>query len=305
MTEAEGEDRGGTEVTIGEFARISRLSPKALRLYDSTGLLPPVRVDPATGARRYRRDQLGRARLVAALRQVGIPLAEIASALAEEGSLGAERIAAFWAEAEAEHAARRRLVSSLIDRLRGGEESASRAYAVGLRSLPDRSVLTQTRHVHVEGLSAMREEFVATFRQAGIPQLGGVLGAPFTVYYGEVSADSDGPIEWCWPVPDKQAEELAARLPDLTLRTDPAHQEAYVHYGATTQLHAARIGLAVQSLLAWAHDQDRRGSGGMRLVYLSPGDGAGVDCDVALPLLRKGDRPDTEPRPSRGADALR
>jgi DNA-binding transcriptional MerR regulator len=283
MTEA---DDAGDEVTIGEFARLSRLAPKALRLYDQAGVLEPARIDPMSGARRYRRGQLGRARLVAALRQVGIPLTEVGSALAEEGSLGAERIAAYWAEAEAEHAARRRLVSLLIDRLRGNTESASTVYAVGLRALPDRSVLTQTRHVHVDGLTTAREEFAGAFLQAGVPRLGGVFGAPFTVYYGEVSLDSDGPIEWCWPVADREAEQLAARFPDLTLRTDPAHQEAYVRYGAT-QLHAARISLAAQSLLTWAKDQDRRGVGGIRLVYPSPGDASEADCDVALPLLRK------------------
>jgi hypothetical protein len=31
------------------------------------------------------------------------------------------------------------------------------------------------------------------------------------------------PVEWCWPVPDDQANEIAARFPDLTLRTEPAH----------------------------------------------------------------------------------
>jgi PPM family protein phosphatase len=32
-------------MSIGEFARQSRLSPKALRLYDGLGLLSPARVD--------------------------------------------------------------------------------------------------------------------------------------------------------------------------------------------------------------------------------------------------------------------
>jgi DNA-binding transcriptional MerR regulator len=288
MTEAD-------EVSIGDFARLSRLSPKALRLYDRAGLLEPARVDPATGSRHYGRDQLERARLVASLRQVGIPLTEIKSALTAEDGLGADRIAAFWAEAEAEHAARRRLVGALIERLRGNESATSMAYAVALRTMPDRSVLTQTRHAHVDELTNVREEFVGGFRRAGIKPLGGALGAPFTVYYGEVSADSDGPIEWCWPVADTEAEQLAARLPDLTLRTDPAHQEAFVHYGATTQLHAARIGLAAQSLLAWTTDRDRETAGGMRLVYLSPGNGGGTDCDVAVPLLRKGARAATDP----------
>lgn len=285
------------ELSIGEFVRLSRLSPKALRLYDRAGLLEPVRVDQETGSRHYTRGQLDRAHLVAALRQVGIPLSEIRHALAAEGALGAERIAAFWAEAEAEHAARRRLVGSLIERLRGNESASSMAYAVATRSLPDRSVLTQTRHVHVDGLTGARKEFVGAFREAGIEQLDGAAGAPFTVYYGEVSADSDGPIEWCWPVAEVRAEQLARRLPDMTLRTDPAHQEAYVHYGATTQVHAARIALAAQSLLTWARERDRRAAGGMRLVYLSTGNGSGTDCDVALPLLRKAVRASVTPLP--------
>jgi DNA-binding transcriptional MerR regulator len=294
------------EVSIGEFARLSRLSPKALRLYDGAGLLEPARVDAATGSRYYGRGQLERAHLVAALRQVGIPLTEIKSALAQEGGAGADRIAAFWAEAEAEHAARRRLVGTLIERLRGNDAGASMAYPVAVRTLPDRSVLTQTRHARVEELTAVREEFVGAFLEAGIAPPGGALGAPFTVYYGEVSADSDGPIEWCWPVVETQAEELAARFPDLTLRTDPAHQEAYVHYGATTQLHAARIGLAAQSLLAWTEDRDRKLAGGMRLVYRSATDGGSADCDVAVPLLRKGESAEGgQPHVSRAGVALR
>jgi hypothetical protein len=39
-----------------------------------------------------------------------------------------------------------------------------------------------------------------------------------------VSADSDGPIEWCKPVPDADAEGLAAQFPELTLRVEPAHR---------------------------------------------------------------------------------
>ena len=273
------------EVGIGEFARLSRLSPKALRLYDGSGVLEPARV-AATGARYYARGQLERAGLVSALRQVGIPLSEIKSALAAEGGLRAERIAAFWAEAEAEHAARRRLVGSLIERLRGNDASAgSMAYAVSTRTLPDRSVLTQTRGMLVEEQTAVREEFMRNFQDAGVARLPGAAGAPYIVYYGDVTADSDGPIEWCWPVADNRAKELAERFPDLTLRTDPAHQEVYVHYGSTTLLHAARIVLAAQSLLAWAHDQDRELVGGLRLVYLqADGEGTGPDCDVAAPL---------------------
>ena len=48
--------------------------PKALRLYDSLGLLTPAHVDEVSGYRFYRPDQLERARLVAWLRRLGMPL---------------------------------------------------------------------------------------------------------------------------------------------------------------------------------------------------------------------------------------
>ncbi|MFD8841544.1 MerR family DNA-binding transcriptional regulator, partial [Streptomyces pseudogriseolus] len=62
-------------LTIGAFAKASRLSPKALRLYDELGLLTPARVDPDTGYRRYAPQQLEQARLVAWLRRLGMPRA--------------------------------------------------------------------------------------------------------------------------------------------------------------------------------------------------------------------------------------
>ncbi|MGH2595674.1 MAG: MerR family DNA-binding transcriptional regulator, partial [Actinomycetota bacterium] len=41
------------EIGIGEFARRSRLSLKALRLYDELGVLVPSRVDQGSGYRYY------------------------------------------------------------------------------------------------------------------------------------------------------------------------------------------------------------------------------------------------------------
>jgi hypothetical protein len=53
------EDDQMTLLTIGEFARASGLTPKALRLYDDLGLVVPTEVDPNTGYRRYAPEQLG------------------------------------------------------------------------------------------------------------------------------------------------------------------------------------------------------------------------------------------------------
>jgi protein phosphatase len=107
-------------LTIGAFAKACRLSPKALRLYDELDLLRPARVDPDTGYRYYAVAQLEQARLVAWLRRLGMPLAEIrqVSRLYDRDSTAAAReIRAYWARVEAETAVRRDLAAFLVDHL--------------------------------------------------------------------------------------------------------------------------------------------------------------------------------------------
>ncbi|RKN51347.1 MerR family transcriptional regulator [Micromonospora endolithica] len=70
--------------SIGELARASGLTVSALRFYDSAGVLVPATVDPVTGYRWYTDDQVRPARLVAGLRRVGMPVAEIAAAVRAE-----------------------------------------------------------------------------------------------------------------------------------------------------------------------------------------------------------------------------
>lgn len=68
--------------SIGDMARHSGLTVSALRFYDGAGVLAPAFVDPDSGYRWYDDDQLRDARLVAGLRRVGMPLADISRVLA-------------------------------------------------------------------------------------------------------------------------------------------------------------------------------------------------------------------------------
>src|SRR5690625_3605455 len=79
-------------LSIGEVARASGLSLSALRFYDRSGVLVPVEVAADTGYRWYARSQLDAARLVARLRRVGLPLAEISTVLAYEDPRTLDRI---------------------------------------------------------------------------------------------------------------------------------------------------------------------------------------------------------------------
>ena len=108
-------------LTIGAFARASRLSPKALRLYDDLGLLRPAHVDEASGYRFYSPDQLERARLVAWLRRVGMPLAKIAEVCDLPAPAAAAAVSDFLTLLEADLSERKGLALSLIAYLSGRE----------------------------------------------------------------------------------------------------------------------------------------------------------------------------------------
>lgn len=66
---------------IGELSRTSGLTVSAVRFYDHEGLLVPADVDPQTGYRRYSPAQVRVARLLAGMRRVGMPVAEMAAVL--------------------------------------------------------------------------------------------------------------------------------------------------------------------------------------------------------------------------------
>ena len=81
-------------LVIGRFARLVGLSVGALRHYDELGLLRPARVDPESGYRSYRRDQLEAARTIVRLRGLEVPLDTIRAWLATDDPAARQRLLA-------------------------------------------------------------------------------------------------------------------------------------------------------------------------------------------------------------------
>jgi len=282
------------EITIGEFARQSRLSLKALRLYDKRGVLVPSRVDHASGYRYYDTAQLDQARLVVMLRELQLPLKAVKELLACDPADAAKRIAEHWRDAEAAHDARRELADYLVSRLSGKRPVM---YEVATREMPERSLLCLKRNVDEQGQWAFGKEFIAILRERPLPKIEGRAGAAFSIQWGWVSDDSDGPVEWCKPVPQAEAHALAEHYPELTLRTEPAHREAFVALpdwaGPDSAVHWQ---LAIESLQAWAQEQEQEHEEerlaltpqdlGLRITYLATGPVTDPvpDCDVAVPF---------------------
>ena len=279
------------EISIGEFARRSRLSLKALRLYDERGVLVPSRVDQASGYRYYDTAQLDEARLVVMLRQLQLPLATVKELLACDPADAATSIGEHGRAAEAAHDARRELAGYLVDRLNG---KRSVVYEVATREIPERSLLCLKRHVDQQGMWAFGKEFIAILRERPLPTIEGREGAAFCIWWGLVNGDSDGPIEWCKPVPAAQAESLASRYPELSLRTEPAHLEAFVALPDEGD-EAVHWHLAGESLEAWLEEQAQEHEGdrltltpedlGLRITYLASALGTKEPYrDMAIPF---------------------
>lgn len=112
-------------LTIGDFARASGLSVKALRLYDEMALLTPAEVDATSGYRRYAAGQLARARLVARLRLAGMPLARIRVVADLPPAAAVAELTSYWRQVEADTATARRVVAELVEELSPEEESVS------------------------------------------------------------------------------------------------------------------------------------------------------------------------------------
>jgi DNA-binding transcriptional MerR regulator/effector-binding domain-containing protein len=266
-------------LTIGAFARRSRLSPKALRLYDRLGVLTPAHVDQANGYRRYRESQLPTARLVAMLRRLDMPLAQVAEVVAAPGPRAADLVAAYWETVERRVASQRTLAAHLRFRLLG-EQGDFGMFEVHEREVPDQVVLTEQRHVLVEELSRWIPEATMRLLESAKGH-GGVAGPMFVVYHGEVSEDSDGPVEVCVPVGPANEEATAAPT-----RHEPAHREAYVRI-TKAQVEYPQILSAYDAVAEWIGSHGHNVAGSPREVYFADWEAAGPTdevCDIAFPM---------------------
>jgi DNA-binding transcriptional MerR regulator len=274
---------GGGEVslmTIGEFAEKTRLSPKALRLYDQLGLVVPARVDPSSGYRLYALEQVEVARLVGALRRLDMPLAVIASVLEMKGADAAAAVAGYWQQVESVTADRRALASYLQTRLTGDDQTV---YDIEIRRMPERKLLTMSRHVTVETSGAFFNDAFSRLRAAG-QGMKGIEGVPFLVYYGEVSEDSDGPIELCRPVLAESGDAMINS--GIQVRVELAHDEAYIRLSLKDVSWPAMLP-ACDALADWVSEHQRQPAGAIRQLLIADYRTASPDtpsCDLAVPL---------------------
>lgn len=264
-------------LTIGVFARRSRLSPKALRLYAERGVLAPAHVDEENGYRRYAESQLETARLVASLRRLEMPLVDVAAVVAAPDDQRAELVERYWATVEQRFAAQRELVAHLRNRLAGAEGGYD-MYEIAERDVPEQLFLTEQRHVVVQELPEWIGSSVGRLLESA-ESLGGPAGPTTVIYHGEVNEDSDGPVEVCVPISSGPAGDVPSRV-------EPAHREAYTRI-TKAQVEFPQILSAYEAVDGWIRSEGKTMTGSPREVYFADWDAAGPNdevCDIAFPV---------------------
>ncbi len=266
---------------IGRFAEVSRLSLKALRIYERLGLLRPSHVDGESGYRYYSEDQLRPARLIALLRRLQMPLATIQRVLAAQDEEARQILDAYWGEVEARTVAGRRIVAYLHQEMGGGRAVA---YEVRVREVPAAQAVSVLREVYVKDLPAfINDSFHQLFRH--IAAHGGKgAGHGMVIYHGEVNDDSNGPVEVCVSVERSTVPpEGTIRLIDL-----PAGPEAYATI-TMAQCRFPEILGAYDAVHTYLKENSLQMAASPREIYFADDDKVGPDdpyCDVAWPFQR-------------------
>ena len=269
----------GELIPIGRFAEASRLSLKALRIYDRLGLLPPSHIDPHSGYRYYHRKQLERARLILLLRQIEMPLATIMEMLDAPKSTARAILDVYWQEEERRAQEKRKIIPYLQSLLQEREEQMT--YTVNVKDIPAMEVISIISKISIADLEAYISSTIETLVAHAQSNEAGILREPMGIYHGAVNEDSDGPVEICLPI-DKKVEPSGK----IKSRTLPAVRVAFTTT-TRTQAHFPGILKAYDDVYGWIRDRGHRVEGSPWEIYIGHPDSTGPDdpfIEIAWPF---------------------
>jgi len=250
-------------IRIGDFARLGQTSVVTLRHYDEIGLLKPTSVDEVTGYRYYAPGQLARLNRIAALKDLGFSLQQIAEVLGGEVSLEQLRgmLKLKHAEVDRRISSERERLDRIAARLKQIEsEELMSDYEVALKEIPAQVIAS---------------------RRITIPtndQVGKYLGSAFDEAYGLVrtrGAKEAGPCIALWyqgaEVLENEDAEAAVPIEKAVAGTDRVSVYELAGGQVASVIHEgdyANFSQAHAVLLSWIETNGYRTSGPIREVYI-------------------------------------
>lgn len=260
-------------LTIGEFSRLSHVTPRMLRHYDALGLLRPETVG-ANGYRYYRQEQLSTLVRIQSLSGYGFTLHEIGPLLALEDGALLEHLRRRRLALREELAAKQALLRQLeLDILRlEGVETMEHTYHVILLEDPEQKVFSIRKTIGVDQYHALFAELRQEAAARGLTQAG-----PIQMLYHDPA--------FRYESSDVEAQMVVAQDgPGVSVK--PRYLCAAVqHKGSYRNLH-----LAYEALCAWLaeHVEYRPCAAAMDRYLNDPHDTAeeALETGVLFPVER-------------------
>lgn len=254
-------DRGNL-LPIGQFSQACGLSVTALRHYDASGVLVPAFVDPVSGYRYFRRDQVRTAQSIRALRQLDIPVGEVRHLLGGGEEELAAALQARLRAAEQRLEMQRALVHGLLSRL---TEGAEMTYRVTVRQGAAERILVRGATVDNSGLDAfLRGAYQEMYEVAGRGPLT-FTGPAFVRFHGVCDEENAPLVEACLPFWENGAQP--GDLPEgMSVR------ELRETMLACTEVEGAAAGFprilgAYDAVAGWITEHGFAFAGPVRMVY--------------------------------------
>jgi DNA-binding transcriptional MerR regulator len=202
-------------IRIGDFSKLSRVSIKALRLYDEMGLLKPIEVDRFTGYRYYEFDQLPRLYRILALKDLGFSLEEIGRLL--EGEVSVEQMRGMLKLRQAEIRQRVEEETARLERVElwlreiEQEDSMSR-YDVVIKKIEPMMVASVRGVVPTPpDQRSLWDELMGYLQQTDAR----MMGPPMAIYHDPEFKERDWDIEVVMPLNEDLAPSGRVQVYDL------------------------------------------------------------------------------------------
>jgi len=218
-------------LSIGDFAKMTYLSIKALRRYHDMGLLVPAEIDPDSGYRYYEASQVAAGQVIRRFRDLGMPLEQVREVLdAPDAATRNEVIVAHLRQMESALQQTQQTVSSLRALLEGPQEQIEVEY----RSVGPARVVAISGLVPMAGInpwwSAAFSELHDAVSAAGLRR----TGPDGALYSGEFFEEDAGEVVAFVPVGPQGAPAGRGRA---HVRTIPGAELAVtVHNGSFGEL---------------------------------------------------------------------
>ncbi|MDO3705353.1 MerR family transcriptional regulator [Micromonospora sp. C28SCA-DRY-2] len=253
--------------TIGDFARLGRVSVRMLRHYDSIGLLRPAAVDPHSGYRYYTAEQLRRLNRVIALKELGLTLAQVQAILDDAVDV-------------AELRGMLRLRRSQLEAQVAADTARLAGIEARLRMIETEGRMT-TQDVVLKPIAPVRlAELSATARSYQTEDVGPVIQPLYPELFRRLDAAgirASGPgIAWYSPAGEPGGEAVVVHAGVVVgVDPDPAAGVAVVDLpavpAAATVIHHGpmdEVEQSMQVLARWIEENGYRADGFAREVYL-------------------------------------